>query len=369
MSNQRLKDQKYMRIALALAKKGSGKVSPNPCVGALVVQGDKIVGRGYHKEYGGPHAEVLALKKAGNKAQGATLYITLEPCSTHGKTPPCTDALIKSRIKRLVVATNDPNPSHNARALRMLQKKGIKVATGIEEQQAKDLIQYFSHWIQNKLPYVIVKEAMSLDGKIATRTGHSQWISGPKARNWVHHLRSQVDGVLIGKKTLLADNPRLTSRIKSSNGSQPIRIVIASDGKIPSSLNVFSKHLPGKTWLVVSKNCSKQVQATWKKRGIDLVQVKNQGKGISVSHLLHELGKRGISSLLVEGGGETVYRFFQAKSVDKLFLFVAPKIVGGRNAITAVEGDGVPKLTQAFTAKNWSWKRVGDDLLFEADFK
>lgn len=349
-----------MNMALALAKKG--RVSPNPCVGAVVVKGNRLLGSGYHKKFGGPHAEVVALRAAGKKSRGGTLYVTLEPCSTHGKTSPCTEAILNSGVKRVVVATRDPNPKHLGKGLKVLQRKGIQVRVGVKEKEAKELIASFNHWIQKKIPYVIVKEAMTLDGKIATRLGDSKWISSEPARKWVHQLRSEVDAILVGKKTLLQDNPRLTARGK--NSKQPIRILLASNGSLPTHLNVFSKS--GKTWMVMAKNGSQK--SNWEKRGLEVIQVKQNKEGLDLKELLKKLGQRGITSLLVEGGGETVFRFLKAKCVNKMVLFVAPKIVGGRHAVTAVEGDGVGKLSQAFLPKEWDWKKIGPDLMFEAKF-
>lgn len=335
-------DEKFMRRALKLAEKGRGRVSPNPCVGAVLAQGGRVVGRGFHAVFGGPHAEVVALEQAGAKAKGATLYVTLEPCSTFGKTPPCVEAIRRSGLKRVVAATLDPNPRHRGRGLKLLRRAGIRVETGVEEPAAKKLIRGFARWIARKTPYVMVKEAMTLDGKIATRTGDSRWVSGPQARRWVHQLRREVDAILVGKKTALRDNPRLTARLASdSNGHQPRRIVLSSTSNFPRSLKLFLDENGDKTWVLGGK---------------------------SISSLLKRLGKKGITTLLVEGGGETVSRFFKAKAVDKLYLVVAPKIVGGRQAVTPVEGTGIARMRSALKAKRWQMRPLGRDFLIEVDF-
>lgn len=330
-----------MQLALALAEKGRGRVSPNPCVGGVVVRGGRLVAKGYHATFGGPHAEVVALRAAGKKARGATLYVTLEPCCTFGKTPPCTDELIASGVKRVVVGTLDPNPRHRGRGISLLRRKGIDVTVGVEELSARALIREFSRWITRKIPYVIVKEAMTLDGKIATRTGDSRWVSGPQARRWVHALRARVDAIAVGSRTALKDNPRLTARGGRSNGHQPLRVVLSSRRRLPARLNLVSDALRDKTWI--------------------------SGNGCSIPALLKELGKKGITSLLVEGGGETAARFVEARAVDKLYLFVAPKIAGGRNAVTPVEGRGIAAMARALPLKKWSWKTIGKDLLIEAE--
>jgi len=366
--NQVTQDKLYMQKALSLALKGRGRVSPNPCVGALVVKNRKIVGKGYHQAFGGPHAEIRALKGAGKKAKGGTLYITLEPCCTYGKTPPCTQSILNSGLRRVVIGTQDPNPQHKGKGIRFLQKSKIQVTTGVEVEKAKEAITYFQHWVKNKLPFVIIKEAMTLDGKIATQKGDSQWISSKKSREFVHLLRSQVDAILVGRKTLLKDNPRLTTRSPGQNGNQPIRVLIAKDGKLPKDLRVFSKQTPGRSWIVTNKNIPKRVQLTWEKKGIDLIKVKSLGAQLDCLDLLKKLAQKGVTSLLVEGGGETVFPFFKSKLVNKLYLFVAPKIIGGREAVTPVEGSGFSKMVQAVIPNKWSWNKVGNDLLIEADF-
>lgn len=357
-----------MRTAIALARKGQGCVSPNPLVGALVVKTGKIVGRGFHQDFGGPHAEVHALDQAGSKAKGATLYLSLEPCSSYGKTPPCIEKILNVGIKRVVVATRDPNPRHAGKGLDILRKRGLQVTEGIEEEKAKVLIHYFGYWIGKKEPYVIVKEAMSLDGKIATHTGDSKWISSETSRKWVHQLRGEVDAVLVGKRTVLQDNPKLTCRLPQWPGDQPLRFVFCSDGKIQTDLKLFSEKEKGYTFVVVSKKISLKQRTLLERQGIPLILVPEKKGKIDVKKFLQAIGEMGVTSLLVEGGGETVATFFEAKKVNKLVTFVAPKIVGGRHAPTLVEGEGVSKISQALQPKQWSQKRSGQDLLIEAIF-
>lgn len=358
-----------MRIALDLARKGQGCVSPNPMVGAIVVKSGKVVGKGYHRDFGGPHAEVHALEQAGDRAKGAMLYVTLEPCSSQGKkTPPCLDAIVKSGVARVVVATQDPNPKHAGRGLQILKKKGIALTQGVEEEKAKELIRYFSYWIVKKEPYVMVKEAMSLDGKIATQTGDSRWISSEESRKWVHQLRSQVDAVLVGKKTVLKDNPELTCRLPHWRGDQPLRFVICADGKMDRNKKIFSHSSEAPTFLVMTKKITEKERVYWEEKGIILVQVPAKNKKINIPRFLKIIGEAGVTSLLVEGGGETAASFFEAKKVNQLLLFVAPKIVGGRQAPTPVEGNGISKMAQALKPKSWTHRQIGPDLFIEALF-
>ncbi|MDD5072503.1 MAG: bifunctional diaminohydroxyphosphoribosylaminopyrimidine deaminase/5-amino-6-(5-phosphoribosylamino)uracil reductase RibD [Candidatus Omnitrophica bacterium] len=339
----RSEDEKYIKIALELAKKAKGMTSPNPCVGAVIVKRGRIVGSGYHKFAGGPHAEIYALRQAGKEAEGATMYISLEPCSRFGRTPPCTDAIIRSGIKRVVAAIKDPNPVNNGRGLRILRIRGIKTSVGFLDAEARELNEDFIKYITKKMPFVAVKIAQSLDGKIATRAGDSKWITGDKAREFVHKLRSEHDAVMVGAGTVLKDDPLLTARVKGKRAKQPLRVILAGRTRIPDKARIFN-----------SKGGDVVIAATKKRDG-----------RVDIKSLLVELAKRQITSVLIEGGGETVASALDAGVVDKVYFFIAPKIIGGRKSTTSVEGKGVGKAGKAIRLKKISFRKIGDDFLAE----
>ena len=339
----RSEDEKYIKLALDLAKKAKGITSPNPCVGAVIVKDGKVAGKGFHRFAGGPHAEIYALRQAGKKAEGATMYVSLEPCSHYGRTPPCTDAIIRSGIRRVVAAIKDPNPVNNGRGLRILRSRGIKTDVGFLEAEARELNEDFIKYITKKMPFVAVKVAESLDGKIATRTGDSKWITGDKAREFVHKLRSEHDAVMVGAWTVLKDDPLLTARVKGKRVKQPLRIILAGRTKIPYKARILN-----------SKGGNVVIAATKEKNG-----------RVDIRSLLGELAKREITSVLIEGGGETVASALEAGLVDKIYFFIAPKIIGGRKATTSVEGEGVEKAGKAIRLKQMSFRKIGDDLLIE----
>jgi len=343
----RREDEKYIKIALELAGRAKGMTSPNPCVGAVIVKNGRIVGRGYHRFAGGAHAEVYALRQAGDKARGATLYVSLEPCSHFGKTPPCVDSIIKAGIKRVVAAIEDPNPLNNGRGIKELKRSGIKADVGILEEEARELNEDFIKYITRKIPFVIVKVAQSLDGKIATRTGDSKWISGEKAREFVHELRSRVDAVLVGANTVLKDDPLLTARVKGRKVKQPLRVILSGSSKIPPKARVLNSE-GGEVMIAAPKK---------------------RGGRVDIKSLLKKLAERGIMSVLIEGGGETIASAFAAGTVDKVYFFVAPKIIGGRKALTSVEGEGVGKAAKAIKLKDVKLRKIEDDFLIEGYVK
>lgn len=309
---RRTNDEKYMRLALELAEKGRGKTSPNPMVGAVIVKNNRIVGKGYHKKAGTPHAEINVLRQAGKKARGATLYVTLEPCCFFGRTPPCTDAIIKSGIKKVIVATKDPNSLNNGRGIKMLKKHRIAVKTGVLREEARRLNEVFEKYITTGLPFVILKMAQSLDGKIAAKTGDSKWISCEESRRMVHRLRREVDAVMVGANTARIDRPRLKeSRMK---------IIVRS--------------------------------------------AKNKGR-VDLKRFLRGLAKKQITSVLCEGGGELAWSLLKQGLVDKVLFFIAPKIIGGRNAKTSVEGGGISRVGDAIRLNKIATKNIGSDILVE----
>lgn len=311
----------FMQQALSLAGKGRYLAAPNPMVGCIIVRDNKIVGQGWHKGPGENHAEIEALEKAGSKAKGSEVYVTLEPCAHHGRTPPCVDALIKAQVKAVHIPFIDPNPLVNGKSIAKLKKHGIKVYIGEEEEQARQLNTIFFHYIKTKKPYVIAKWAMSLDGKMATATGDSRWISGEQSRQQVHQLRHEVAAILVGANTIIKDDPLLTVRL-SEVQRQPLRLILDNNGNIPKSARIFDPKLPGKTIIITTKK-------TIKYKNIETIVIAaDKNDQIDLQELLTELGKREISSVLVEGGAETLTGFFTQQAIDKFYVYIAPKIIG-----------------------------------------
>jgi diaminohydroxyphosphoribosylaminopyrimidine deaminase / 5-amino-6-(5-phosphoribosylamino)uracil reductase len=380
------KDECFMQRGLVLARRGMGKTSPNPVVGAVLVKNGRIVSEGWHKKAGGPHAEVFALQKrrAGpaRPTNNLTLYVTMEPCSTWGKTPPCTEAIIAAGVKRVVVAATDPNPKHNGRGLTVLRRAGIRVESGLLAGEATAMNEAFNKWITTGMPFVIAKAAMSLDGKIATRTGDSKWITSEAARREAHKLRANVDAIMVGANTVIRDDPRLTVRY-GVRGRQPLRVVVDARGRTPIGAKIFGSTPrerssqagtpvpPGiyeATSVVLTTNLS---SARWRRRlvllGIDVVIVKHKKGRADLRAALKVLGKRNVTGLLVEGGGELIGSLFDASLVDKVSLFYAPMVIGGRGAVTAVAGEGAITVKKAVQLNHCHWRRIGkDEILVEA---
>jgi diaminohydroxyphosphoribosylaminopyrimidine deaminase / 5-amino-6-(5-phosphoribosylamino)uracil reductase len=359
-------DQKKMRLALRLARRGYGATSPNPMVGAMLVKGGKIIGRGWHRRAGLPHAEVVALhdaQKRGHNPRSATLYVTLEPCCTHGRTPPCTDAIIAAGIKRAVIGATDPNPKHTGKGFKILRHAGIEVVHGVLADECARLNEAFNHWIVHRMPFVTVKVAMTLDGKIATASGESKWITGEKARALGVKLRQGSDAILVGINTILADDSSLTARTKMA---KPIhRIVLDSMARTPLSAKVVSDEFAALTTIVVSKKSPKNHVADLKSRANVLVAPCRDGK-IDLFWLLGKLGSENVTSLLVEGGGEVNASFLLGGFAQRVAFFYAPKILGGRDARKAVAGGGAKNLADAIQLREVEWKKIGEDLLLTA---
>ncbi len=335
---------RYMALAMALAKRAEGMTSPNPMVGAVIVKNGRVVGRGYHKRAGLAHAEIEALRQAGAKAKGATLYVTLEPCDHFGRTPPCTGAVIKSGIKRAFIAMKDPNPLNSGRGIRKLVRHGIRTEVGLLAKDAMAMNAPYVKFITRKMPFVTVKVAQSLDGKIATRTGDSKWISSDDSRRYVHELRRMADAVMVGANTVRRDDPLLLSR--PSRGKQPVRVIVSGRSALPAQAKVFSD--PGKAPVIVVRPAGRS------------------GKRVDLKRLMRMLADREITNILVEGGGELIASLVKDKLVDRFLVFIAPKIIGGRDAKTAVEGIGIKNMEDAIGLKNISVKRFKTDILIEA---
>jgi diaminohydroxyphosphoribosylaminopyrimidine deaminase/5-amino-6-(5-phosphoribosylamino)uracil reductase len=363
MSNP--KEEHYMRIALSLAKRGRGKVSPNPLVGAVLVKKGRIVGKGFHQTAGGPHAEVNAMKAAGDKARGADLYINLEPCCHYGKTPPCTDTLLQHKIKRVFVGMVDPNPLVSGKGLERLIKAGIRVKTGILEAEARKLNEVFIKYITRKMPFVILKVASTIDGKIATRTGDARWITGEKARSFVHQLRNEVEAVLVGIGTVKRDNPLLTTRLSQGKGRDPHRIVIDTNLTLPLSSKLLHLNSPARTIIVAAHNASTRKMRKLKELGATILTIPTRKGRLNLRELLKELGKMEITSIMVEGGREIFTSFLEQGLADKLYLFYAPKIIMGKEAVGITGGPGRARLKDAIQVSEVKVKRLGYDILIE----
>lgn len=347
---------------LDIAKKGAGYVSPNPLVGCVITKNNEVVATGYHKCFGGPHAEKVALRRAGQNARGATMYVNLEPCChTNKKTPPCVPEIVSSGIKNVVVSMKDPNPSVNGKGIKLLRSKGINVKVGILEQEAKKLNKFYMKYITKKLPYVILKYAMSFDGKIATKNGDSKWISSEKSRDFVHKLRSEVDAVLVGVNTIVKDNSELTAHGKGRN---PIRIVIDPELRIPMNSKILKTKF-AQTIIVTSKmrKTEKKLERM-NRRNLKVVCFNTSKNGkIRFKQIAKCLAKMNIASILVEGGGETNALALNSGIVDEIMMFIAPKIIGGKNAVGPVGSEGVSKIKYALNTGKMYTEFIGKDLL------
>ena len=364
-------DESFMRRALALARRGYGTTSPNPMVGAVLVKGGKIIGQGWHHRSGEPHAEIEALRDATqrrNSPKGATLYVTLEPCCTHGRTPPCTDAIKVAGIKRVVIAAKDPNPKHAGRGFRILRRTGIAVEHGVLADEAAKLNEAFNHWIVQRTPFVTVKAAMTLDGKIATASGESKWITGEKARAEGMRLRAGADAILVGVNTVLVDDPSLTVRQgprSKVQGPRLRRILLDSHARTPLKAKVVSDELAGLTTIVVGKDApAKRVAALAKRVNVWIAPLR--GGRIDLRWVLKKLGGENVTSLLVEGGGEVNASFLLGGYAQRVAFFYAPKILGGRDSRKAVAGEGARSLSEVLTLRDVEWRRVGEDLMMTA---
>jgi diaminohydroxyphosphoribosylaminopyrimidine deaminase / 5-amino-6-(5-phosphoribosylamino)uracil reductase len=384
LARERAADR-HMRLALRLARRGYGTTSPNPMVGAVLVRGGQIIGRGWHHRAGRPHAEIEALedaKRRGHSAKGATLYVTLEPCCTHGRTPPCTKAIIAAGVKRVVVAAVDPNPRHAGRGFSILRRAGVKVTCDVLAEESERLNEAFNHWIVNHTPFVTVKSAMTLDGKIATAAGESKWITGEKARAWGMKLRQGSDAILVGVNTVLADDPSLTVRGPWAfvSGRAPRRIVLDALARTPLTAKIVHDAYARLTTIVVSKLASKRRVAALAKRVNLLVAPLSRKDGkakgfnsraehrpmLDLRWLLRRLGKENTTSMLVEGGGEVNASFLLQGLAQRIQFFYAPKILGGRRSRSAVGGRGAAGLTSMLSLRQLEWRRLGKDLLLTA---
>lgn len=357
-------DELYMRQALALACMAEGETSPNPMVGAIVVSAEgEVVGEGYHHKAGEAHAEINALKDAKKLARGGTIYVTLEPCSHFGRTGPCCEAIIAAGLKRVVAAIEDPNPKVAGNGFKRLRDAGIEVTVGVCEEEARLLNEKFFHWITTGRPFVSMKYAMTLDGKIATRTGDSKWITGEDARAYAHYLRKSHDCILVGKNTILADDSELTTRLVE--GKDPVRVVLDTNCEIPLTAKVFDGEAD--TLLVTSTELSgaKQTKAEALKSlpKIEVLQLSTTNGKLNLEELLQELTQRKLTSILVEGGSTVHGDFLETEFVDRVYAFIAPKLIGGKDALTPAGGNGLPFMEDAYVLEDVETLSLGSDIL------
>ena len=354
-----------MRLALRLAARGRDRVSPNPMVGAVVARGGSIVAKGYHRRFGGAHAEVEALRRAGRRARGADLYVTLEPCAHQGKTPPCTDAILRAGVARVIFAATDPNPVTHGRGPKILRQSGVTVVEGLLAGAARGQNLPYFHWRATGRPWVIIKWAMTLDGKIATRTGESRWITGQKARERAHQLRRRADGVLAGTETFRRDDPLLLPR--PSRGRIPARVVLDRRGRLPWSLKALSPSSPesGRRIYVVSPRCPRRRRLEVQRRGLEVIEAPEVHGRLSLPAVLDALGRAGICQLLVEGGGKLIGDLVTRRLAQEAAVFVAPVIFGGQEAPGPAADRGIGRIAEALELESPVIRRLGRDVMIE----
>lgn len=354
-------DEKYMRLAMQLAGNAIGRTSPNPLVGAVIVKDNRVVGCGWHRKAGTPHAEVHALNQAGELAQGADVYVTLEPCAHYGKTPPCAKALVKAKVKNVYGGLLDVNPKVAGKGFKILEDAGIHVEYGFLQDELRKQNEVFFKWIEHKKPFVVLKAAMTLDGKIATATGQSKWITNETSRAYGYKLRDIYDGIMVGINTVIEDNPMLTARV--DGGKNPIRIVVDSSLKIDINANVVQDK-SAKTIVATTDKADKDKILKLQAQDVDVIVVdKDENDKVDIEKLLDILGQQNICSILVEGGATLSGSFVAKKLVDKVYFFIAPKIIGGKEAKTPVAGTGILNLQEALTLKDIQIEKLEEDIL------
>ena len=354
-------DEKYMRLAMQLAGNAIGRTSPNPLVGAVIVKDNRVVGCGWHRKAGTPHAEVHALNQAGELAQGADVYVTLEPCAHYGKTPPCAKALVEAKVKNVYGGLLDVNPKVAGKGFKILENAGIHVEYGFLQDELRKQNEVFFKWIEHKKPFIVLKAAMTLDGKIATATGQSKWITNETSRAYGYKLRDIYDGIMVGINTVIEDNPMLTARV--DGGKNPIRIVVDSSLKIDINANVVQDK-SAKTIVATTDKADKDKILKLQAQDVDVIVVdKDENDKVDIEKLLDILGQQNICSILVEGGATLSGSFVAKKLVDKVYFFIAPKIIGGKEAKTPVAGTGILNLQEALALKDIQIEKLEEDIL------
>ncbi len=349
--------KKYMDLTIKLAEKGRGLTSPNPMVGCIIVKRGRIVGKGCHKKAGTEHAEILAIRDAGKKTVNSTMYVNLEPCSHWGRTPPCTESIVEASVREVIIGMKDPNPLVDG--FKELKFRGLKTKIGILEKEAKKLNEAYIKYVKSKRPFVIMKVAMSLDGRIATATGDSKYITSKEARTYVHELRREVDAVMVGLNTVIRDNPRLTTRLV--NGKNPLKIVVDSQLKIPKNSNLMKD--PSALIIATTNNVPKSKIKKLEESGVKVIVTKPKNGMVDLKELMKQLGNHEITSVMIEGGSQLNSSAIKAGIVDKILIFAAPKLIG--NGIAAVGSLGVKKIDKAINLKSTVTRKIGNDTLIE----
>ena len=358
-------DEKFMKLALSLAEKGRGYVNPNPLVGAVIVKDGKVIGEGYHTAFGKSHAEIEAINSATEDIKGATMYVTLEPCCHQGKTPPCTEAIIKNQLARVVVATTDPNPLVSGSGIAKLKQSNIEITVGVLEEMAKIQNEVFIHYMTTNLPFTILKYAMSLDGKIACHTGDSKWITSEKSRTDVHRLRSSVSAVVTGIGTILSDDASLNVRLIDSKGREPHRIVVDSAARISLDAKILNLDSKSDTYIAVTKAASDEKLRKLKDYGAKIIMTKPKDGKVDLEELWKELGFLGMDSILIEAGEQLNAALLEAKLVNKIRAYIAPKIIGGTNAKSPIGGYGATNMSEVINLKSMNFTHVENDFVVE----
>jgi diaminohydroxyphosphoribosylaminopyrimidine deaminase/5-amino-6-(5-phosphoribosylamino)uracil reductase len=358
-------DLAYMQMAYGLAEKARGRSSPNPLVGSVIVRAGAIVGQGYHEEAGKPHAEIMALREAGWRARGATLYVTLEPCVHWGRTPPCVDALIEAGLKRVVVSAYDPNPVVRRKGVRRLRRAGLDVAVGLLEEKNGRLNEIYAKYITRKIPFVTLKAALTLDGKTATRTGDSQWISSEATRDYVHLLRGEYDALMVGIHTLIKDNPLLTVRHPTWGDKKITRVILDPHLRFPPTARILTTLARGPILLFALEGASPAKAEALRKKGVEIIPMGKSWKAGGLRFVLADLGKREIAGLLIEGGSRLQTGFVESGLADKLVLTVSPKLVGGREAPGFFGGEGIRRIRESLPVNSLRAFPLGNDLVLE----
>ena len=358
-------DEKFMKLALSLAEKGRGYVNPNPLVGAVIVKDGNVIGEGYHTAFGKPHAEIEAINSATEDIKGATMYVTLEPCCHQGKTPPCTEAIIKNQLARVVVATTDPNPLVSGSGIEKLKQSNIEITVGVLEEMAKIQNEVFIHYMTTNLPFTILKYAMSLDGKIACHTGDSKWITSEKSRTDVHRLRSSVSAVVTGIGTILSDDASLNVRLIDSKGKEPHRIVVDSAARISLDAKILNLDSKSDTYIAVTEAASDEKLRKLEDYGAKIIMTKSKDGKVDLEELWKELGFLGMDSILIEAGEQLNAALLEAKLVNKIRAYIAPKIIGGTNAKSPIGGYGATNMSEVINLKSMNFTHVENDFVVE----
>jgi diaminohydroxyphosphoribosylaminopyrimidine deaminase/5-amino-6-(5-phosphoribosylamino)uracil reductase len=355
-------DERYMERALELAKMGIGRVNPNPLVGAVIVKDNEVIGEGYHECYGEAHAERNAVKNATKPVEGSTIYVTLEPCAHYGKTPPCVDLLIEKKFKKVVIGMLDPNELVAGKSIEKLKQHGIEVIVGVKEEECKRINEIFIKYITSKTPFVILKSGMSIDGKIATYTGESKWITSKESRGDSQNLRNRLHSIMVGVNTIIADDPELTCRI--NNKKILNRIVVDTNLRIPLDSKVI-KNEDKRTIVATTLDADENKKQRLRSFGIKVIEVSSKNNRVDLKELVKKLGQEGIDSILIEGGGTLNFTALEENIVDKIIFYIAPKILGGENSKSSIAGQGFSKLSEAVKLSNTSYRKIGEDLIIE----